>query len=191
MKTVAEHCRANVLVTPQALFAMEDVTTLHHHGDSVVFVKQLDADLLDIEFYSNSNCLIYIVSGQETITTSDGESYNLLPGSLCLLPQGETLHSDYARTAGSLKAYLVFFGDAVVAEYLKSRRKFAHAKIGPKRLFQMQSSAVISAFFSSLQAMHQQNISSSALLTLKLLELLNLLAAEGKEGILDAQLAKV
>lgn len=123
MKTIYEHTQANILVLPQALFAMKDVRVLMHRGDAVIFRKQLEQDLANIEFYTNTPCLIYIESGFETLTNSDNAITELHPGSAILLAQGQSLHSDFVKSTESLKAYLVFFDEQVIVDYLKKAKK--------------------------------------------------------------------
>ena len=73
MKTVAEYSENNILVIPQSLFSMTDVVPLLHDGNSAIFYKNLEHDLVDVEFYTNTPCIIYIENGQETITTSENK----------------------------------------------------------------------------------------------------------------------
>lgn len=190
MKTVSEYCETNILVVPQALFGMLDVSVLASHGDSIVFYKHLAEDLLDVEFYTNRPCLIYIEHGQETITTSDNQVLELNAGSALLLPQGYNLHSDYVQTTESLKAYLVFFGDDVISSYLRGKKRgSSHAK-GEAALFCMvKDNGGMKGFFDSIQLNHKAGLNSPDLLNIKLQELLHLLSwcdqNEGVEALLS------
>ncbi len=190
MKTIAEYSQNNILVIPQALFAMSDVMVLAHYRDSIVFYKDLKQDLLDIEFYTNCPCLIYIDSGQEAITTSDNESLELNAGSSIFLPQGLTLHSDFVRTTQALKAYLVFFDNDIINEYLSHCQGVAKSFHHKSRYCLVQDRGTFKPFFDSLTLQQSMNINSPELLRLKLLELLHLFAWEDHAGKLAALLSE-
>jgi AraC-like DNA-binding protein len=118
MKTVFEHGQSRLLVIPQSLYTMKDVTLLCKLRNSAIFYKSLDQDLTNIEFYTNNPCLIYIERGQEIISNRQNETITLNAGDAIFLPQGSNLQSDFVKQTQSLKAKLVFFGDEVIAEYL-------------------------------------------------------------------------
>ncbi|HAG96650.1 MAG TPA: AraC family transcriptional regulator, partial [Gammaproteobacteria bacterium] len=109
MKTVFEYTRENILVIPQALYAMKDVSVVMQGANSVMFLKHLEHDLVDVEFYTNYPCFVYIESGCEVLTNAQNEVIELQAGSAIFLPQGATLHSDYVKQTQSLRACLVFF----------------------------------------------------------------------------------
>ncbi|WP_157576834.1 hypothetical protein [Pseudoalteromonas rubra] len=54
MKTVFEHTQISVLVIPQILYAMKDAEVLGHYRNSAIVYKNLAQDLVDIEFYTNT-----------------------------------------------------------------------------------------------------------------------------------------
>lgn len=180
MKTIFEHTQSNVLVIPQALFAMKDVKVLKQHHNSAVFYKSLDQDLTDVEFYTNTPCLIYIVSGLETITNSRHEVITLNAGSAIFLPQGATLNSDFVKETQSLKAYLVFFDDDVILEYLSKARIERTDNAGninsTNKAEQdhclLENCAEFTDFFNSLHS----EIADPEYLKIKLQELLHLIA---------------
>ncbi len=77
MKTIFEHTQSNVLVIPQALYTMKDVVVLSHHRNSAIIYKNLEHDLVDIEFYTNTPCFIFIENGREVITNSNNDTIEL------------------------------------------------------------------------------------------------------------------
>lgn len=192
MKTIFEHSQANILVIPQALFAMKDITVLKQHRNSAVLYKNLQHDLTDVEFYTNTPCFIYIDSGKEVITNSDNQVIELLPGQSILLPQGQNLHSDFVKQTERLKAYLVFFDDDVVTEFLSSRQAEQANRHGSGSASQspdycrLTKSDEIGRFFHSLQV----DINDPAFLKVKLLELLHLIAWQAPGQQLHALLAQ-
>jgi len=170
--TIFEYTQANVLVIPQALFAMEDVTVLGAYRDSAIFYKNLDTDLKDIAFYTNTPCFIYIESGSEVITDSNNHTVELFSGAAIFLPQGLNLNSDFVKKTASLKAYLAFFDHDVVTHYLSKVQKLA-LDHEPEKLFCTVNNAnEFLAFFESIQL----SIAEPAYLTAKLEELLHLIA---------------
>ena len=75
MKTVSEYSQRNILIIPQSLYDMSDIQQLIYDGNSGIFYKDLKQDLVDVEFYTNIPCVVYIEGGQETITTSDNKTH--------------------------------------------------------------------------------------------------------------------
>jgi len=176
MKTIFEHTLKNILVIPQALFAMKDVTVLRHQGSSAIFRKHLEKNLVDIEFYTNHPCLIYIESGYEVLTNSNNDMVKLHSGSAIFLPQGSNLHSDYVNKTESLKAYLVFFDEQVITEYLsKVKGKSAPSTHSTRYYILDDKGGDINNFFSSISL----EITEPSYLSVKLQELLHIIAWKG------------
>ncbi|WP_419904661.1 hypothetical protein [Kiloniella sp.] len=90
-QNIAEYSKNNILILPEALLEMKDAKCLMHHGSSAIFYKDLDKDLVDIEFFCNVPCFVYIKSGRERITSCDGNTHQMEEGSLTFLPQGVNL----------------------------------------------------------------------------------------------------
>lgn len=180
MKTIFEHTRENILVIPQALFAMKDVTVLRHRGDSVVFKKHLERDLVDIEFYTNNPCLIYIESGHEVLTNSNNDIADLHPGSAVFLPRGLNLHSDYVKKAKSLKAYLVFFDEQVIIEYLSEVKRSDALDTSDNSFYLLNDKEKdLARFFDSIR----YDLEDPKYLSIKLQELLCLISYHGDRNI--------
>lgn len=189
MKTIFEHTQSNVLVIPQALFAMQDVTVLRQHKNSAIFYKSLEQDLVDIEFYTNTPCFIYISRGREVITNSNNETIELREGAGIFLPQGLSLHSDFVKETTSLKAYLVFFDDEVVLSYLSkikpSKTNKNHTHQENPSFCLIEGKQVFNTFFDSLLP----DIQDPAYLNIKLQELLHLVARQDEQGLLQLLLS--
>jgi len=183
MKTLAEYCKKNILVIPHALTAMDEVTPLMSNGDLAIFYEYLIDDLVDVEFYTNTPCFVYIESGLEVITTADNKTHELGSNTIIFLPQGYNLHSDFVRSTASLKAYMVFLDDAIISEYLSSRKMLPKIKAEKNELFKVKSSALIRSFFKSIQAIHNEGCNSPDLLKVKLLEFLHLVALQDEAAL--------
>lgn len=175
MKTVGNYSEKNILVIPQSLYGMTDVKPLLDSANACIFYKSLEHDLTDVEFYTNVPCLVYIESGQETITTSDNKTYELHAQTAIFLPQGVNLHSDYVKTTTDLKAYLVFLEDDVISSYLSTQKPISNVKNHQSKLLKIQCNELIKTYFNSIEQLTKQSISTKALVKIKLLELLHLL----------------
>jgi len=171
MKTVFEHTQSNVLIIPQTLFSMVDVSVIKHHHNSAIFFKNLERNLENVEFYTNTPCFIYIDSGTEVLTNSDNRQVTLEAESSIFIPQGLQLHSDFVKETDALKAYLVFFDDDVIVDFLsKSERTHEpHKSLGEYCL--IEKDRMFKAFFQSIHP----RINDPAYLKAKLQELLHLI----------------
>jgi len=176
MKTVANYSEKNILVIPQSLYGMTDVKPLLDSANACIFYKNLEHDLTDVEFYTNIPCLVYIESGQETITTSENKTYELHAQTAIFLPQGINLHSDYVKTTTNLKAYLVFFEEDVIDRYLTTIKPISKDKNHQSELLKIQCDELINIYFNSVQLLTKRGNNSTAHIKIKLLELLHLLA---------------
>jgi len=187
MKTIFEHTRANILVIPQALFAMKDVRVLMHRGDAVIFQKHLQQDLVDVEFYTNTPCLIYIESGHEVLTNSNNNIIELNPRTAIFLPQGLNLHSDYVKKTESLKAYLVFFDEQIITEYFRKLKKSLPPKTKDHNFLLLKDEKEkLANFFGSIL----YDIKDSGYLSIKIQELLYLIAYLGDRDIFHELLSR-
>jgi len=175
-QTVFEYSKDNILVIPQSLIAMKDVSVLLRNEQAMILYKCLSEDLTDIEFYTNMPCVVYVENGQEVITTSDNQTHKLVANMGVWLPQGLNLHSDYVRTTESLRAYLLFFDNAVINRYLSSHKKFTQTESNYTGIFKIEGNKAFQSYFSSIQAIYRQGIQSSELLKIKLIEFLHLIA---------------
>ncbi|NOH63517.1 helix-turn-helix transcriptional regulator [Vibrio sp. RE88] len=172
MRSIFEHTQENILVIPQGLFAMRDVHVLYCHKDSIICRKQLEHDLVDVEFYTNRPCFIYIERGSELLTDSDNHNVELNSGSAVFLPQGMNLHSDFVKHAHDLQAYLVFFDPSVIDEYL-SRSKPSETNLSSEGFFNIEDNQdLLKSYFQSLC----YDINEADYMHVKLLELLHVIS---------------
>lgn len=180
-KSVSQHCEDNILYIPQALYNMSDVKPLLYDKQSVIFYKNLVNDLINIEFHTSEACIVYIESGHETITTCYNETYELRSNDIIFLPKGLNLHSDYKNEKGSLKAYVIFFGDNVITEFLSKKANITKPSDNEKSIHKIDPNNTIRTFFSSLGHTYKSYNNSKELLNLKLLELLYLIDIKSKK----------
>lgn len=190
-KSVSHHCEDNILYIPQALYNMRDVKPLLYDKQSVIFYKNLEDDLINIEFHTSEACIVYIESGCETITTCYNKTYKLLSENIIFLPKGLNLHSDYKNEKGSLKAYVIFFGDNVITEFLSKKAKITKPSNNEKSIHKINPNKTIKTFFSTLSNAYKSYNNSKELLNLKLLELLYLIDINDKNNQLYSSLSSV
>ena len=180
MKTVSEYSQRNILIIPQSLYDMSDIQQLMHDGNSGIFYKDLKQDLVDIEFYTNIPCVVYIESGQETITTSDNKTHELTARTAIFLQQGLNLHSDYVKMTENLKAYLIFFTDDVLTEFIAAKKSIEINTGEQPELLKIQCDSLIEVYFNSIQLLKKHGGNTPALVRVKLLEFLHLLSLYDK-----------
>ncbi|MBQ4876611.1 helix-turn-helix transcriptional regulator [Pseudoalteromonas luteoviolacea] len=171
----ANYCQQNILVIPQALGALSDVCKLAALNGSAIYSKDLEQNLLDIEFYTNQLCLVYVEAGAETLTCWDNQAIELSSGQSVLLCQGQNLHSDFVHSAQNLKAWLVFFDRSIIEQFI-----FSNQLMMPKGQKQINPSvhmehSLISGYFEQLSMCVDEGIDITPILNLKLTELLHLL----------------
>lgn len=182
-KSVADYCVDNTLKIPQALFYMRDVKVFAVAGQSTIFYKHLEQDLVDIEFYTHASCLVYIKSGQEVITSADNLSVTLRKGECVYLPKGLNLYSDYVSRGGKLNAFLVFFERDLIEVFLSSLTCLPESKQRNATPCFFARQPELETYFETLLAMQACVNQSEPLLRIKLLELLHLLLLSDRDQI--------
>ncbi|ESP90826.1 helix-turn-helix domain-containing protein [Pseudoalteromonas luteoviolacea] len=172
----ANYCQQHVLVIPQALGALSDVCKLAARNGSAIYSKDLEQNLLDIEFYTNQLCIVYVEEGSETLTCWDNKQIQLSAGQSVLLCQGQNLHSDFVRSTQNLKAWLVFFDRSVIEQFLLSDKltPVAKGKQPPPVSLHLEN-CLIEGFFEQLRLCVDQGMDINPILHVKLTELLFIL----------------
>ncbi len=164
---------------------MKDVTILWQHGNSIIFHKQLDQDLCNVEFYTNAPCFIFIESGSEVITNHRHDRVKLTPGMSIFFPQGENLHSDFVMETKSLVAKLVFFDEEVIENYVKKTDTVPPSRETDPCYCVLEDNSAIKSFFDSIE----YDINKGEYLNIKLQELLHLIAYKDQRNIFHSQLS--
>ena len=181
MKSIAEYCQHNILIIPQALHNMKDVSVVLQNKSSVIFHKSLATELTDVEFHTNQACFIYIESGSETITTHTNKPYQLTENTVTFLPKGLNLHSDYFKTTGNLTAFLIFIDVNIIEEFLSSVQKHTPTQHSDSSILKIKASGDLTSYFTSIDSLSKQVAVPPALVKVKLLEFLHLLALSTSE----------
>ncbi len=174
-KVLAQYCEDNILNIPKALYAMKDVQPILFDTVSSIFYKDLEKDLINIEFHTGAPCIVYIKSGKEVITTCHNETFTIGSGEAILLPKELNLYSDYIHESEGLKAFLVFFGSSVISQFLSTGSTVQVSTSNETAILKIDKDPTIATFFSSLHSSYKTLKNSPDILQLKLLELLHLL----------------
>lgn len=188
-KNLAQYCENTILDIPKALFDMRDVRPLLYNDESSIFYKDLDEDLINIEFYTRTPCLVYILSGNETITTCHDESFKVGPGEAVFLPKGLNLYSDYIHEENGLKAFLLFFGPDVLSRFLSGEPSISLSISNEDAILKIDIDHIVGEYFTSLYTIYGSLKNSPNILKLKLLELLYLLDIHDDGGLKKSLIA--
>lgn len=173
---MSEYSLKNILVLPQSLYGIRDIEELITSENSGIFYKDLKKNLVDVQFYTNIPCVVYIESGQEVITTANHQTYVLSARTAIFLPQGLNLHSDYVKLTENLKAYLIFFTEDVLTDFISTAPVDEINKDENSDLLTIQCDSLIEVYFNSIKQLKMHGCNTPALVKVKLLELLHLLS---------------
>lgn len=187
--TLARYCEENILEIPKSLFGMGDVKPMLYSDESSIFYKDLDKDLINIEFYTGVPCMVYIQSGKETITTCHNESFEVTSGEAIFLPKGLSLYSDYIHEQNGLKAYLMFFGPEVLSRFLSEEPSASMSASNEEAILKIEVDQAVKEYFASFYSIYGSLNNSPHILVLKLLELLFLLDINDDGGLKKSLLA--
>jgi AraC-like DNA-binding protein len=189
--SIFQHCEDHILNIPDALYSLKDIEALLYDNHSAIFYKNLEQALENIEFRTNLPCLVYIRSGYEAITTFDNDVFELTPGDTVFLPKGLNLISDYTGEKGKLQAFLVFFGDNIISEFLSTGVNVARPISNHGAIHKIPASAVVRSYFESFMQNYKSYKNSPALLKIKLLELLNIIDVQDPDKHLRVSLSAI
>ncbi|MBQ4860761.1 helix-turn-helix transcriptional regulator [Pseudoalteromonas sp. MMG013] len=163
-----------LLVLPQALTQLDGAVCFYSGIHCTIYHKTLKHDLFDIEFYSNQVCLVYVVSGKETLISKHAKQVTLCSGDAIVLAPGETLHSDYFSASGELTAWLVFFSPSMLVD-LPHHEHTSNVYHANASFSSVSDTSLLSTFFMSLTAYQQKSLLCDQLFTAKTNELLCIL----------------
>ena len=162
---------------------MKDVHLLYRKGHNAIYYKDLERDLENIEFYSNTLCVVYIESGQECITTSDNHNLTLKSGSATILPQGLHLHSDYVKSTQNLKAFLVFYEESIIRDFLKVPSPSKSLVPFNNEIINISGGEALKNYFKAIKTLQTEGLNEPCLIRIKQFELLHLLNLKAHQPI--------
>jgi AraC-like DNA-binding protein len=162
---------------PQALYPLEGITHILSHHDNAILHKKLTHDIIDAEALIVSHSIVYVVNGKVQINTPEGEEVVVENGEMLFTPRDSYLISDYLRNGEDMEVYLLFFDHEVAQQFLATQEVFTPA---PSSICKLHPTDNILRFLENIHKMHLENHHDKALLELKLLEFLHLIAQEDK-----------
>ena len=172
-------------VLPQALLTMKNVSPVLSDGSSLILFKQLHENLLNKEIYLSSSIVVYLKSGRQVIHDYDGISERVEENNLIFLGKGIYTVSDFIPLNGGFKAILFSLDDRLISKYLASiadgfsTESKTIAQRG-KGTYTINANEQIKRFMTSLGDVYGSLGQTPALIELKLLELLHLIAIQDK-----------
>ncbi len=173
-KTIAAYCQDNILLIPDGLVNFADAQPVMNQKGASIFRKLIQRDMFGVEFFTNAPCLAYVVRGQETFYDFDGEETRVNVGEMLMIPRHHHMVSDFTNTDGPLEAWLFFFNDQVIEEFLKATPETDTLK-APCMPSLFAGTPCLTSYVASLQDIYIGLDAPFALIKAKLLELLLLL----------------
>lgn len=169
-------------VIPKALYPLPNLRPLLFDGHSSVLHKTLSRSLLQKEKYISTALIVYIVRGRQIIENPDHSRTTVPENHMLFLPKDLYLVSDYVPDdGGKFEAILFFLDDRIIEKYLRSSVPDYHPTTPDARsLFTTPANTQILSFIDSLKRVYGDYHESHALLEIKLLELLHLLAIKDR-----------
>lgn len=175
--------KQNTLIIPKGLLEYKGAKQLfEYNNNSTIIYKDFDFDLINIEFYTQTYCIVYNCMGRETITSYDFESVTIGNDELLFLPKDMYLVSDFIKTNKSLKAFLFFFNDDIIDKFLSTKKlnkKILESKVN---FYKMEVSDAIVEYINSITTISKNQYKSKYFLELKLLELLHIIDSTDKDN---------
>lgn len=182
---LSRHCQDNVLLIPDSLHQFSDARTIMSHGHAGVFYKFIRQDMFGIEFFTNAPCLAYVAKGREVFYDANGTETIVAAGDMLLMPRHHHMVSDFSNESGPLEAWLFFFSDAVINQFLKTTSSRVAQKPTSK-IALFSGSACLRAFVQALPDVYATVAAPPPLVNAKLLELLYLLHLSDADQQLSA-----
>ncbi len=187
--TMQEHCEDHALLIPEQLGRFSDAHLFMAGRESSIFYKDLKNDLRGIEFCTSQPCLTYVIDGQETFTSFDNDDVQIAGTEMLLMPRNMYLVSDFRSASGPLKSFLFFFGDDVLEEFLLDTRGDGKPDVPVDGPLKIKSSPALNHYMSALMKVYKPSSRPSAVLRIKLLELLYLLHQQDHSGAIRAAIS--
>jgi len=114
------HCTDNILLIPEGLSEFKGAEPVMAQNGTSIFRKFIQQEALGVEFFTNAPCLVYVAQGQETFYDFEGQETCVRSGDMLMIPRHHHMISDFINANGPLEAWLFFFDDQVIEEFLKA-----------------------------------------------------------------------
>lgn len=179
-------------VIPQALFSLKNVKPVLVDGNSSILHKTLSTDLLNKAIYISTSLIVYLKLGRQVIRDYDGVDNVVPQDHLIFLSKGVYTVSDFVAIDDQFEANLFFFDDGLIEKYLSSNNLKVDrlaARDNVHGTYTLHANQQIRRYIDSLDHVYKGDGGTGALLELKLLELLHLIAIQDKSMRFIAELA--
>lgn len=170
-------------ILPQALLSMKSVHSVLSDGNSLILFKQLNESLVNKAIYLSTSIIVYIKTGRQVIHDYDGLSDVIEENHLIFLTKGIYTVSDFVPAQGVFNAVLFSMGDNLIDKYLSSI--IDGVTVGnqlslnqARGTYVMKANEQIRRYMHSLADVYSDLGQTHALVELKLLELLHLIARQ-------------
>lgn len=168
---------------PQALFSMKNVYPILSDGNSLIIFKKLTENLMNKAIYLSSSIIVYVKKGRQVIHDYDGLSDFVEENHLIFLTKGIYTVSDFVPVDGTFDAVLFSMDDKLIEKYLSSIIDGASIKNQSlnnkaKGTYVIEANEQIRRYMNSLDNVYCEFDQTHALIELKLLEILHLIAIQ-------------
>jgi AraC family transcriptional regulator, exoenzyme S synthesis regulatory protein ExsA len=172
---IAEYCADNTLIIPEGLAGFQDAQCVMQARSQAIYHKLIRKSMEGVEFFTSTPCLCYPLRGTETFRTGEGETLVVEPGTFLMMPRDTFMVSDFINDEGPLEAFLFFFDDRCIAEFLRISR-LDTVEEGAQDAYKIAAHDSLAAYVASLHTVYSGIRGGPALLQTKLVELLLLIA---------------
>ena len=179
---IPDYVQEKTLLIPESLYDMDDAYCVMAHKDASIFYKNIPQSMVDIDFFTNAPCLAFVLSGKETFASFADDEILVEAGQMLFMPKNSYMISDFVRTAGPLEAFLFFFDEDIIKDFLKNKLHAVQDSGRPQAPFKRDADMRVTAFMKALYSVYQDVQATPELVRLKLLEILALLDALDEGG---------
>ena len=184
MQTINE-LHPNSLIIPHGLKEFNGIQMLFiPYANSAIIYKELNYELDNVEFYTQSHCIVFSCGGVETISAYDFSTIQIAQHEMLFLPKDMYLISDYTKPEKTLKAYMFFFDDNIIDTFLSQKVLNENSYERKVSFFKIEINSGIQNYINTLKSVSENQYHSKAFLELKLLELLHIVDANDKNNTL-------
>jgi len=173
-------------ILPRSLEGNHNVKEILSDNKSVIYHKALDKDLIKKEIYLTSALIVFVLKGRQVIFDRNGKDIVLEKNSLSFFSKDVYWVSDYILNDESFEALLFFVDHSVIEKFVATShdiesQKFLIPDAQCSPLYALQANSQIMNYVDSLMSVYSRENNTDALLEIKLLELLHLIAIQDKD----------
>jgi AraC-like DNA-binding protein len=182
----------NPLVIPKGLHAYEKIEQLfNYNNNATILYKSFNHNLNNLEFYTQTHCIVFNCNGIETITSYDFKEVIIRENELLFLPKDMYLISDFIKTDKSLEAFLFFLNEDIVEKFLsikKLKKDIIYKKVS---FYKMEVNSSVFEYMNALKQVSKNQFHSKHFLEIKLLELLFIIdSTDNKNRLVNSLLSR-